>query len=120
MLNYYCTWNAQNCARPDAVLEPSAEVFLGADGAIGSTFNFTLPLFNQIEAAYSALDIPKAQALQKHANNIMQALVSCSLFPSIKHILKTQGVDCGGCRKPFPTLTEAQKAYIERVVRENM
>ena len=52
--------------------------------------------------------------------NIMQALVSCSLFPSIKHILKTQGVDCGGCRKPFPTLTEAQKAYIERVVRENM
>ena len=33
MLNYYCTWNAQNCARPDAVLEPSAEVFLGADGA---------------------------------------------------------------------------------------
>ena len=69
---------------------------------------------------YSALDIPKAQALQKRANNIMQALVSCSLFPSIKHILKTQGVDCGGCRKPFPTLTEAQKAYIERVVRENM
>ena len=93
---------------------------LGADGAIGSTFNFTLPLFNQIEAAYSALDIPKAQALQKRANNIMQALVSCSLFPSIKHILKTQDVDCGGCRKPFPTLTEAQKAYIERVVRENM
>ena len=88
---------------------------LGADGAIGSTFNFTLPLFNQIEA-----DIPKAQALQKRANNIMQALVSCSLFPSIKHILKTQGVDCGGCRKPFPTLTEAQKAYIERVVKENM
>ena len=93
---------------------------LGADGAIGSTFNFTLPLFNQIEAAYSALDIPKAQALQKRANNIMQALVSCSLFPSIKHILKTQGVDCGGCRKPFPTLTEEQKAYIERVVKENM
>ena len=79
-----------------------------------------LPLFNQIEAAYSALDIPKAQALQKRANNIMQALVSCSLFPSIKHILKTQGVDCGGCRKPFPTLTEGQKAYIERVVKENM
>ena len=93
---------------------------LGADGAIGSTFNFTLPLFNQIEAAYSALNIPKAQALQKRANNIMQALVSCSLFPSIKHILKTQDVDCGGCRKPFPTLTEAQKAYIERVVRESM
>ena len=93
---------------------------LGADGAIGSTFNFTLPLFTQIEAAYAALDIPRAQALQRRANNIMQALVSCSLFPSIKHILRTQGVPCGDCRAPFPTLTEEQKAYVERVVSENM
>lgn len=93
---------------------------LGADGAIGSTFNFTLPLFTQIEAAYQALDIPRAQALQRRANNIMQALVSCSLFPSIKHILRTQGVDCGECRAPFPTLTDEQKAYIERVVAENL
>ena len=93
---------------------------LGADGAIGSTFNFTLPLFTKIEAAYSALDIPKAQQLQIQANNIMQALVSCSLFPSIKHILSTQGIECGGCRAPFPTLTQEQKAYIEKVVAENM
>ncbi len=93
---------------------------LGADGAIGSTFNFTLPLFTRIEAAYSAKDYELAQKLQRQANNIMQALVSCSLFPSIKHILKTQGLDCGTCRKPFPTLTDAQKAYIEQVVADNM
>lgn len=93
---------------------------LGADGAIGSTFNFTLPLFTQIEAAYKALDIPKAQALQVRANNIMEALVQNSLFPSIKHILTTQGIECGGCKAPFPTLTDAQKAYIEKVVAENM
>lgn len=93
---------------------------LGADGAIGSTFNFTLPLFTKIEEAYSALDIPKAQKLQVQANNIMEALVQNSLFPSIKHILTTQGIDCGGCRAPFPTLSDAQKAYIEQVVAENM
>ncbi len=93
---------------------------LGADGAIGSTFNFTLPLFTKIEAAYQARDIETAQALQHRANNIMEALVSCSLFPSIKHILKTQGIDCGLCREPFPVLTDAQKALIERVVAENL
>ena len=93
---------------------------LGADGAIGSTFNFTLPLFTKIEAAYAAKDYELAQSLQRRANNIMQALVSCSLFPSIKHILKTQGLDCGGCRRPFPTLTQEQKEYIEKVVTENM
>ncbi len=93
---------------------------LGADGAIGSTFNFTLPLFTKIEAAYAAHDIPLAQELQRRANDIMEALVSCSLFPSIKHIMKVQGIDCGGCRAPFPTLTDEQKAYIEKVVEENL
>ena len=93
---------------------------LGADGAIGSTFNFTLPIFTKIEAAYSAKDYDLAQQLQRRANNIMQALVSCSLFPSIKHILKVQGLDVGGCRAPFPTLSDEQKAYIEKVVAENL
>ena len=93
---------------------------LGADGAIGSTFNFTLPIFTRIEAAYSRLDIAEAQKLQVQANNIMEALVQNSLFPSIKHILTTQGIACGASKKPFPTLTDAQKAYIEKVVAENM
>ena len=93
---------------------------LGADGAIGSTFNFTLPLFTKIEEAYSRLDIAAAQKLQVRANNIMEALVRNSLFPSIKHILTTQGIACGGCKAPFPTLSDAQKAYIEKVVAENM
>ena len=93
---------------------------LGADGAIGSTFNFTLPLFMKIEAAYSAKDYELARQLQRQANNIMQALVSCSLFPSIKHILKVQGLDVGACREPFPALSDEQKAYIEKVVAENM
>ena len=93
---------------------------LGADGAIGSTFNFTLPLFTKIEEAYAALDLEKGRALQRRANNIMQALEACSLFPSIKHIMKVRGIDCGTCRAPFPTLTDEQKAYLEKVVRENM
>ena len=93
---------------------------LGADGAIGSTFNVTLPLFTKLEAAYSARDYDLAQKLQARANNIMHAFVSNSLFPSIKHILKTQGVDCGGCRAPFPTLTDEQKAFIEKAFAENI
>ena len=93
---------------------------LGADGAIGSTFNFTLPLFTKIEEAYKALDIPRAQALQVRANNVMEALVRNGLFPSIKHILNVQGIACGTCRAPFPTLTDEQKAYVEKVVAENM
>ena len=93
---------------------------LGADGAIGSTFNFTLPLFTKLEAAYAARDIEAAQQMQHRANRIMQALVNASLFPSIKHMLRVTGLDCGDCRAPFPKLTAEQKADVERVVRENL
>ena len=93
---------------------------LGADGAIGSTFNFTLPLFLKIEAAYQKGDIPAAQALQRRANNIMQGLCACGLFPSIKHILAVNGMDCGECRAPFAPLTAEQKAFVEKVVADNL
>ena len=93
---------------------------MGACGAIGSTYNFTLPLFTKIEAAYQARDLETAQALQHRANRIMQALVDCALFPSIKHMLRVTGIDCGECREPFARLTDEQKAYVERVVRENL
>ncbi len=93
---------------------------LGADGAIGSTFNFTLPLFTKIEEAYARRDIEAAQGLQTRANHIMEALVTCSLFPSIKHILNVQGIDAGECRRPFPRLTDAQKAHVEKVVAQNL
>ena len=93
---------------------------LGADGAIGSTYNFTLPLYTKIEAAYASRDIEAAQALQRRANNIMEALVACGLFPSIKHMMRVRGLDCGVCRAPFAPLSEAQQAFVERVVAENL
>ncbi len=93
---------------------------LGGVGAIGSTFNFTLPLFTRIEQAYAAGDMPAAQALQQRANAIMQALVSAGLFPAIKHILTVQGLDVGTCRRPLHTLTPEQAAMVEKVVLENM
>lgn len=93
---------------------------LGAQGAIGSTFNFTLPLFTKIEEAYARLDIPTAQQLQTRANNIMEALVKESLFPAIKHVLYTQGLDVGECRRPFPKLTNEQKARIDKAVSANL
>ena len=33
---------------------------------------------------------------------------------------KVQGLDVGACRAPFPTLTDEQKEYIEKIVAQNM
>lgn len=89
---------------------------MGADGAIGSSFNFTLPLFTKIEAAYAAGDLQAAQQLQSKANTVMETLNACGLFPSIKYALGLTGLPVGQCRRPFPSLTEESKEKIKALV----
>lgn len=93
---------------------------LGADGAIGSTFNFTLPVFTKIESAYLNRNLEEALSLQHRANRIMEVLVYAGLFPSIKYMLYVLGIDCGDCRAPFAKLTEEQKEMVEKTVKENL
>ncbi|MDF2594512.1 MAG: dihydrodipicolinate synthetase [Clostridia bacterium] len=97
-----------------------AGLALGADGAIGSTFNFMFPHYQKIEQAFKALEIDKARALQTKANNIMQAIVSVGLIPAIKYILTLQGIEAGIPRRPFGELTEEQKQFVQEVLKENL
>jgi N-acetylneuraminate lyase len=73
-------------------------------------------------------DIENACALQKKANDIITALVSCygNIYAVMKEIIKIrEGIDLGGVRNPLPNLiaddmpkvTEAAK-YIDRVLAE--
>ena len=48
-----------------------AGLSMGADGAIGSTYNFMADKFVQIQSLFRAGDMTAAQALQKEANRII-------------------------------------------------
>lgn len=98
----------------------SAALALGADGAIGSTFNFMYPHYKKIYDAYYAKDHEEMLRLQIKANNIMEALVNVGLFPAIKYVLTTMGIDAGIPRRPFLPLSEAEKAYVDQILRENL
>jgi len=97
-----------------------AAMALGADGAIGSTFNFMYPHYARIYDAFKCGDIEKARALQIKANNIMNACVDVGLFPAIKYILNKQGIDAGLPRKPFLPLTEEQKRKVDDAISRNL
>ncbi|MFW6309147.1 MAG: N-acetylneuraminate lyase [bacterium] len=101
------------------------EIFLGAltmgaDGAIGSTYNFMADKFVEIEKLYNNGEMEKAKKLQKRLNNIIDVVGEVGLIPAIKYILKLQGFDCGKCRKPFKTLNQDDKNKIEEVVERNI
>lgn len=94
-----------------------AGLSMGADGAIGSTFNFMADKFIKIHELFKAGDIKAAMAVQEKADVIIAALCKCGVMQGEKAILCAQGLDFGVARAPFaPLSSEAEKALLDTVL----
>lgn len=93
-----------------------AGLSMGADGAIGSTFNFMAEKFIKIRELLAQNDLAGAQKIQKDANIIIQALCKVGVMQGEKAVLDALGFDFGLARAPFAPLTEAQKKELLDVV----
>jgi N-acetylneuraminate lyase len=96
-----------------------AGLALGADGSIGSTFNFMFPHYRRIYDLFRAGQLDEARALQVRANNIMAALCAVGLIPAIKWVLADMGVPVGEPRRPFMPITAAQGERLRAVLEAN-
>ena len=97
-----------------------AGLALGADGAIGSTFNIMLPDYKKIYSTFLSGDFRAALGLQIKANNIMDALCKVGLIPAVKYVLTRQGIDAGAPRKPFAPLDDNQKRIVDQALADNL
>ena len=97
-----------------------AGLALGADGSIGSTFNFMYPHYRKVYDLFLAHRHEEARELQIKANNIMNALCNVGLIPAIKYVLACMGMDVGPARRPFTGLSAEQKQQIQKVLEENL
>lgn len=101
------------------------EVFLaglcmGADGAIGSTYNFMADKFIKIYHLFQEGKMEEAKALQTRVNEVIKVLIQVGVYQGIKYILSLQGIECGQCRKPFKALTEVEKEVIRNALNNLM
>lgn len=79
---------------------------LGAKSAVGSTYNFAAPLYNEMIAEYNKGNIPKAQILQRKSMELVEILLMHNkFFAAAKACMKRLGIDCGPVRPPLPDLT---------------
>ena len=76
----------------------------GAQGAIGSTFNYSAPVYNKVIAAYEAGDMATAIREMTKARACVQVLIDFGGLPAGKAMLKLCGIDCGPVRLPLRTL----------------
>lgn len=85
---------------------------LGADGAIGSTYNFATPLYRRLIAAHENGDSNTAGELQGKAAALVDLLVEHNYMAAAKVAMKHLGVDVGGVRCPIPALKSDEAAVI--------
>jgi N-acetylneuraminate lyase len=79
----------------------TAALAIGADGAIGSTYNFMPEKAVGIIGAVEAGDLAEAQRLQAEINTVVACLFKVGLFEGSKALLAMMGLDIGYCRRPF-------------------
>lgn len=86
----------------------------GAQGAVGSTYNFAGPIYVQLIEAYKNGDMVLAQKYQKQAVAMIQLMIEYGGLTAGKAIMKMIGIDCGPVRLPLRTLTEEQYQQLEK------
>ena len=91
-------------------------VSMGADGAIGSTYNFMADKFVAMQKLFAENNIHEAQKIQKEANRIIALLCKIGVIPAEKEVLNQLGFEFGECRHPFGSPTNEQKAMIAKEI----
>jgi N-acetylneuraminate lyase len=87
-----------------------AGLALGAKGAVGSTYNYMAPLYNQIIADFENGQIDEAREKQATSVKVVEVLLKYGgSVVAGKALMKHVGLDCGPCRLPLKNLNE--KSY---------
>ena len=93
-----------------------AGLSMGANGGIGSTYNFMANKFVEIQKLFEAGDIKAAQTIQKEANHIITILCQIGVMQAEKEVLNQLGFNFGVCRHPFGEPTAEQKDLIKKEI----
>ena len=86
----------------------------GADGAVGSTYNYAAPLYHRVITAFEAGDLQEARKWQAKAVEMVSLLIKYGGTGATKAFMKVIGVDCGGYRLPLRSPYSEEIRELER------
>ena len=89
---------------------------MGADGGVGSTYNFMADKFVAIRKLFSENRIAEAQAIQTEVNRIIAVLCKVGVMQAEKEVLNQIGMSFGNCRRPFSVPTEEERELIAKEI----
>ena len=90
----------------------------GAEGAVGSTYNYAAPLYNKIIEAFQNRDFTEAERLQRSSVRMVELLVKYGGTGAGKAFMKLIGLDCGQFRPPVYSPSAEQIRALEKELQE--
>ena len=84
----------------------------GADGGIGTTYNFMFDIIRGIYDNFMRGDLETAREYQTRAIRIISVLLSYKIIPAAKAVLEAQGYEVGNATFPMKRYSDAEKATI--------
>ena len=89
---------------------------MGADGGIGSTYNFMADKFVLIRKLFSQGRADEARKIQNEVNRIIAVLIKIGVMQAEKEVMNQLGFNFGHCLAPFSKVTEEGKQLIAKEV----
>lgn len=100
---------------PDATL--LLGLCAGADGGIGTTYNYLMKYYRRIYDSFISGDLCMAQEVQRQVNRILAARPKYPGIPLTKVILETMGFPVGNATFPMYRLTSEEKEFAANCLR---
>ena len=92
---------------------------LGAEGGVGSTYNYIPFIYNHLIEAFKQGDLEEARKLQMKSIDIVNIIIrhggGTRGGKAIMHLL---GIDCGNCRPPFSPITENEYTNLKEELKQ--
>ena len=90
----------------------------GADGGIGTTYNFMFDIIRGIYDNFMKGDLKTAREYQTRAIRIISVLLSYKIIPAAKAVLEAQGYAVGNATFPMKRYSDEEKAVIVAQMRK--
>lgn len=94
----------------DEMLLPALAV--GAEGGVGSTYNYAAPLYHRVISAFAAGNLEEAREWQARAIALIRLLSRSQFMAASKALTGIVGINCGPVRPPLRPFSPRQTARL--------
>ena len=93
---------------------------MGIEHAMGTNYNFLIPLYNKLRFAYEMKDYNKALELQRKAIDVVDLVRQTKYWhAATRYLMQKAGLKCGVARPPIKQLSTENKKFIDEFLDNN-